>query len=48
MLEGKILWNRRTGAAELDISYKALLCKIKQRGLSLAPGHSGINSEDPS
>ena len=31
-------WNRRAAAAELDISYKALLGKIKQHGLSRGSG----------
>ncbi|HLK51987.1 MAG TPA: helix-turn-helix domain-containing protein, partial [Candidatus Angelobacter sp.] len=29
-------WNRKMAAAELNISYKALLYKIKQHGLSPA------------
>jgi transcriptional regulator with AAA-type ATPase domain len=29
-------WNRKSAAAELNISYKALLYKIKQHGLSPA------------
>ena len=29
-------WNRKVAAAELNISYKALLYKIKQHGLSPA------------
>jgi len=31
-------WKRRAAAAELDISYKALLGKIKQHGLSRGSG----------
>ncbi|HSM88298.1 MAG TPA: helix-turn-helix domain-containing protein, partial [Candidatus Limnocylindrales bacterium] len=30
-------WNRKLAAAELNISYKALLYKIKQHGLSPVP-----------
>jgi transcriptional regulator with PAS, ATPase and Fis domain len=32
-------WNRKVAAADLNISYKALLYKIKQHGLSPAVGH---------
>jgi two-component system, NtrC family, response regulator AtoC len=30
-------WNRKIAAAHLNISYKALLYKIKQHGLAPAP-----------
>jgi two-component system, NtrC family, response regulator AtoC len=40
-------WNRRAAAAQLNISYKALLYKIKQHGLLPAPRESGFYSEEP-
>jgi DNA-binding NtrC family response regulator len=40
-------WNRRAAAAELDISYKALLGKIKQHGLSPAAANGGLCSKSP-
>src|SRR5262249_49799090 len=43
----KTNWNRRAAAAELDISYKALLCKIKQHGLTPAAGRGGLYSQSP-
>ena len=41
-------WNRRAAAAELDISYKALLGKIKQHGLVPAARERGLHSENSS
>jgi two-component system, NtrC family, response regulator AtoC len=37
-------WNRRVAASQLHISYKALLYKIKQHGLTPATGHGGSRS----
>ena len=40
-------WNRRAAAAQLNLSYKALLYKIKQHGLSPTAGHGGFYAEEP-
>ena len=38
-------WNRKVAAAHLNISYKALLYKIKQHGLSPAARESGLRAK---